>query len=383
LEYITTPDARDTAISALKDCDVIGVDTEGDSLFSYQERVSLIQVSGGEKHYVFDPLLLDSVLPLAAILEDRSILKIFHGADYDLSSMKRDFYFKIGPIFDTTLAARAVGIEKFSLQDLVNRYFQETLSKKYQKADWSCRPIPKEQLDYAFRDTLFLIPLYQLLKKEVEKKGREDQIAEECRLMEEITWNGKSFEPNDYLRIKGAKQIPPASQRVLRELAVVRDRMAREKNRPSFKVISNWELLIIAKNPPKDEAALAQLFPRESTTIRKNRLLWLEAVSKGLTTTVPLPVRERRSTTPVTLTRDEEKLLVGIKAWRNKQAGVEGVEPSMVISSSTLKVIAKEKPMTTEALDLISPLRKWQSRRYGTLLIKEIFRLASPATIAE
>ncbi|MFQ5580439.1 MAG: ribonuclease D [Nitrospiria bacterium] len=377
MEYITTPDARDAAISILKGCSVIGVDTEGDSLFSYKERVSLIQISGGEKHYVFDPLLLDSVLPLASILEDRSILKILHGADYDVASMRRDFGFKIGPIFDTTLAARAVGIEKYSLQDLVKRYFQETLSKKYQKADWSYRPIPREQLDYAFRDTFFLVPLYQILKKEVEKKGREDQIAEECRLLEEITWNGKTFEPNDYLRIKGAKPLPPVSQRVLRELAVARDRLAKESNRPSFKVISNWELLTIAKSPPQDEAALARLFPRESSSIRKNKSRWLEAVSKGLTSTVPLPGKEKRSAATVTLTRDEEKRLAGLKAWRNKQAALEGLEPSMVISSSILKVIAKEKPETLEGLDGILPLRKWQIKRYGTLLINEISRLVS------
>ncbi len=375
MEYITTPDARDAAISVLKGCSVIGVDTEGDSLFSYQERVSLIQVSGGENHYVFDPLLLDSVLPLASILEDRSILKILHGADYDLASMKRDFHFNIGPIFDTTLAARAIGIEKFSLQGLVSRYFQETLSKKYQKADWSHRPIPKEQLDYAFRDTLYLIPLYQILNKEVEKKGREDQIAEECRLLEEITWNGKSFEPNDYLRIKGAKQLPPGSQRVLRELAVARDRLARERNRPPFKVISNWELLIIAKNPPRDETALAQLFPRESASVRRNPPLWLEAVSKGLTTDVSLPGRERRSTTEITLTREEEKLLVHLKTWRNKQAESEGVEPAMVISSGILKVITKERPTTIESLNKIPQIRKWQIKHYGMLLIKEITHL--------
>ncbi len=383
MEYITSPDARDTAIAVLKGCSVIGVDTEGDSLFSYQEKVSLIQISGGDHHYVFDPLLLDSVLPLASILEDRSILKILHGADYDLVSMKRDFHFKIGPIFDTTLAARAVGIEKFSLQDLVMRYFQETLSKKYQKADWSHRPIPREQLDYAFRDTLFLVPLYQILKKEVDEKGREDQIAEECRLLEEIKWNGKSFEPNDYLRIKGARPLPPQSQRVLRELVVVRDRLAKERNRPPFKVIANWELLMVAKNPPQDEAALDRLFPRESASIRRNKSLWLEAVTKGLTTEMPLPGRERRSAGQLSLTRDEEKLLVGLKAWRNKQAAVEGVEPSMVISSSTLKVIAREKPSTTGALDPILPLRKWQAQRYGSLLIQEISRLLPPSAISE
>ncbi|MFQ5779663.1 MAG: ribonuclease D [Nitrospiria bacterium] len=368
--YITTPELRDAAISDLKGCSVIGVDTEGDSLFSYQERVSLIQISGEETHYIFDPLLLDTVQPLAALLEDRSILKVFHGADYDLVSLKRDFHFNIGPVFDTALAARAVGIENFSLQDLVARYFQVTLSKKFQKANWSLRPLPKEQLDYAYRDTAYLVSLYRILKKEVEEKGRSDQIAEECRLLERITWNGKKFEPNDYLRIKGARTLSPTSQQVLRELAVVRDRLARRWNRPPFKVISNRSLMTIAKSLPQDEDALRRLFPKETSSVNKNRTIWLEAVSSGLATDVPLPVREGRSS--MQLAPCEEKLLSRLKAWRNRQAKTEGVEPAMVIPSAILKEIAQKRPATIEVLNAIPSLRPWQIRRYGMPLIKEI-----------
>ncbi len=112
-EYITTSEALAEAVDYLRGTSIIGVDTEGDSLYSYQEKVSLIQISGGGRHFIFDPLLLETVQPLATLLEDRSILKIFHGADYDLVSLKRDFGFNIGPIFDTTRDARALGIREF------------------------------------------------------------------------------------------------------------------------------------------------------------------------------------------------------------------------------------------------------------------------------
>ena len=108
-DYITTPDAFREAIDALRGAPIIGVDTEGDSLYSYQERVSLIQISGAERHFIFDPLLLETVEPLGALLEERSILKIFHGADYDLVSLKRDFGFNISATFTRTRPSPTTG----------------------------------------------------------------------------------------------------------------------------------------------------------------------------------------------------------------------------------------------------------------------------------
>src|SRR3569832_571374 len=107
-EYITTQDAFNAVIERLQRAPIIGVDTEGDSLYSYQEKVSLIQISDTERHFIIDPLLLEDVRPLSALLEARSVLKVLHGADYDLVSLKRDFGFQIGPILDTVLAARAL-----------------------------------------------------------------------------------------------------------------------------------------------------------------------------------------------------------------------------------------------------------------------------------
>lgn len=369
-QYITTVEERDSAVAKLNLLAVIAVDTEGDSLYSYQEKVSLIQISGGGMNYIFDPLLLESVQPLAPLFENRSILKIFHGADYDMVSLKRDFGFKIGPIFDTALAARAIGIKEFSLQNLVARYFNVALSKTHQKSNWSLRPLPKDQLDYAYQDTAYLVRLHEILKEEVEKKGRSDQIDEECRLLEEINWNGKTFEPDDYLRIKGAGGLSPKSQKVLRELAVVRDRLAKEKNRPPFKIISNESLLLLAKELPEREEDLPKLFPREGAQVYKNPSLWLNTIHKGLQAIQPLPKREKGLFSPMTPAQD--KLFTRLKNWRNKEAEREGVEPAMIVTSYVLKEVAQKGPTTLEALGAIPSLRRWQIKRYGPALLKEV-----------
>ena len=369
--YITTPIERDEAIASLSHLAEIGVDIEGDSLYHYNERVALIQISGGDRHYIFDPLVLDSVLELGPLFENRSILKIFHGSDYDITSLKRDYGFKIGPIFDTALAARATGMIRYSLKELVSKYFQVSLSKEHQKSDWSVRPLSKEQLDYASEDTAYLSSLRSLLIEEVSKRGREDQLAEEFEFMENIVWTRQPFNPDDYLRIKGANALAFEGQQILKELVSVRDRLAREKDLPPFKVAHSGDLVRLAVERPINEDAFTQIFPKGR--ISKDRTLWIDAIKKGIVSTEPLPKKERKAgggSGP--MTRFQQKLLVKLRLWRDKQAESEGVEPAMILTTPLLQEVAKKRPATIGALESIVPLRKWQIRHYGEQLIKEI-----------
>ncbi len=369
-QYITTPIERDLAIKELSSVTEMSVDIEGDSLYHYNERVALIQVSGGDKHYIFDPLVLDSVLELGPLFANRSILKIFHGSDYDITSLKRDYGFTIGPIFDTALAARATGMIRFSLKELVSKYFQVDLCKEHQKSDWSVRPLSKEQLDYASEDTAYLSRLRSLLIAEVSPRGRADQLAEEFVLMENIEWTRRPFNPEDYLRIKGANALPFEGQQILMELVLVRDKLAREKDLPPFKVAHSGDLVRLAEERPMDEDAFTLIFPKGR--ISKDKVLWLEAIKKGLVCTEPLPKKERKAGGGPPMTRYQQKLFIALRIWRDKQAQTEGVEPAMVLTTPLLQEICKKRPGTIAALESIVPLRKWQISHYGEQLIKEV-----------
>ena len=369
-QYITTPIERDIAIKELSQVTEMSVDIEGDSLYHYNERVALIQISGGEKHYIFDPLVLDSVLELGPLFANRSILKIFHGSDYDITSLKRDYGFTIGPIFDTALAARATGMIRYSLKELVSKYFQVSLCKEHQKSDWSVRPLSKEQLDYASEDTAYLSPLRSLLIAEVSKRGREDQLEEEFVFMENIVWTRKPFNSDDYLRIKGANALPFEGQHILKELVLVRDRLAREKDLPPFKVAHSGDLVRLAAERPMDEQAFTQIFSKGR--ISKDKALWVEAIQKGVMCTEPLPKKERKTGGGPPMTRYQQKLFVNLRIWRDKQAESEGVEPAMILTTPLLQEICKKRPGSIVALESIVPLRKWQIAHYGEQLIKEV-----------
>ncbi len=365
--YVTTADALAEAASILRRAAVVGVDTESDSLHAYQERVSLIQMSAGRFTAVIDPLLLADVQPLAPLFADPAILKVFHGSDYDVVGLKRDFGFTIVTIFDTCLAAQAAGEPKYSLGDLLQRYFGVTLEKKYQKAHWSKRPLAPDLLDYAAKDTQYLPPLYEIMRKEVESKGRLAQIEEEGEWMSRREWTGHAFQPDDYVRIKGATLLPPAAQRALRALAVVRDRLASRLNRPPFKVISADDLLTLALKQPTTPEELHALFPSPSAPARREPQRWIEAIQEGLADAAPLPQRSGLRLEPFSAT--QERAFARLRVWRGNQAKEEGVEPAMVFSTDQIKSIVRAWPKSVEALAAVPGIRRWQVARYGETVL--------------
>jgi ribonuclease D len=94
---------------------ILGVDTESNSLYVYQEQVCLIQISTPQVDYLVDPLRLDDLSPLEFLFADPQIEKVFHAAEYDIMTLKRDFNFHFAKVFDTMVAARVLGKKNVGL----------------------------------------------------------------------------------------------------------------------------------------------------------------------------------------------------------------------------------------------------------------------------
>ena len=86
--------------------EAIGVDLEADSMFHYREKVCLLQIATTCEVFLIDTLTVKDLSPLAAVFADSHIRKIFHGSDYDIRSLHRDFGIEVDPLFDTQIAAR-------------------------------------------------------------------------------------------------------------------------------------------------------------------------------------------------------------------------------------------------------------------------------------
>ena len=182
-KYISDFTSLSREVKSLLKEKVIGVDLESDSLFHYTEKICLLQISTNKKNLLIDPLAIKDLSHLVPVFANRNIRKILHGSDYDIRSLHRDFGIKISSLFDTQLAARIVGSAETGLASLLNEYFNVNLEKKYQKKDWSKRPLSDDMLIYGVYDTCYLIPLCRILEKRLIEKDRYAWFEEELRTL--------------------------------------------------------------------------------------------------------------------------------------------------------------------------------------------------------
>jgi ribonuclease D len=200
----------------------IGVDLEMDSMFHYREKICLIQMATERQTFIIDPLSIPSMSLIKPLFENDRIKKVFHGADYDVRSIFRDFRIEINNLFDTELASRFLGVQQTSLESVLNSRFNVVLDKRYQKKDWSQRPLPEHMIDYAAGDACFLVPLASELEKELRHKKRLSWVKEECQWLRRVRAASNDKGPL-FLNFKGAGRLKPADLVVLEARLVLAD----------------------------------------------------------------------------------------------------------------------------------------------------------------
>ena len=169
-QIIDTPAGlRSIANTFLKEAK-IGVDLEADSMYHFQEKVCLLQMATNRLNVILDPLQIRDLSVLKPVFAGQRIKKIFHGADYDVRSLFRDFKIKINNLFDTQLAAMFLGLKETGLEAVLKERFQVALEKKYQRKDWSRRPLPQEMMAYAANDVRYLVPLADMFEKKTQQR---------------------------------------------------------------------------------------------------------------------------------------------------------------------------------------------------------------------
>jgi ribonuclease D len=94
-EWIETLPRLEGVARILGQAKIIGVDLEADSFYHYFEKVCLIQIATESASYVMDPLALRDLSALHPVFSNPRIRKVFHGADYDIRSLYRDFRLEV------------------------------------------------------------------------------------------------------------------------------------------------------------------------------------------------------------------------------------------------------------------------------------------------
>lgn len=354
---ITDQKTLDELVERLAKETVLAFDLEADSLHHYTEKVCLIQVSSEQENRLIDPLADLDVRVLAPIFANPAIKKIFHGADYDMRSLYRDFGIEVVNLFDTMIASQFLGESEFGLAALLKKRFGVELDKRYQKADWSKRPFSPEMLEYAMKDTSLLIPLYRQLEQELVGKGRLTWVEEESELVAGVRSPSREGELM-CLRFKGANKMKPRELAVLEELLKFRDEKARTADVPPFRILSNDLLRELAEKQPRNNFELVGIHSMSSKLIERLGRGLLQAVATGLAVPQDKLPQVQQSRRPV-LDRIQDEKVKRLKVWREAKSAQLGLGVGLVANNTLLEALA-EPGSSQNAL-----LKRWQREAFG------------------
>jgi ribonuclease D len=351
---------------------VVAVDTEADSFFHYFDKLCLVQISASCGTFLIDPLAIPARAfdALAPVMADPAIRKVFHAAEYDLFVLHRHSGVRVRNLFDTMISAQLLGYPAVGYGALVERHYDVRLSKDQQRTDWSRRPLRDVQVDYAAADVRYLAELSQILERELVSLGRLSWAQAEFAALEQRVWPEREFDQMGYLRIKGARKLSPRGLAVLRELFLLRDKRARDSDRPPFKVMGNGTLLELAQNPPLSRRALARRRGLTDLVLRRLGQELVDAVQRGLEGPEHPPLeRKAAGNGRRRLDRRGEARLEELKRWRAQRSRELGLDPGVFCPNAALEEVAGAQPRTLEELRALGPVKTWWADHFGAELL--------------
>jgi ribonuclease D len=357
-------------VDQLKSQSLLAVDTESNSLFAYNERVCLVQLSTREQDYIVDPLAVDDMSPLGTLLADPAIEIVFHAAEYDVITLKRDFDFAFANIFDTMLAARVCGWKRVGLGNILEELFAVRVDKKHQRADWSVRPLPDDQLRYAQMDTHYLPVLRDRLLAELVDLGRLEEARETFADLLDLPPAEHHFDPEGYWRLHEARDLTRGQVAILRELYLLRDEIARRRDWPHFKVFGDETMVQLAAMAPRRTEDLHGFRGLGERLIQRDGAAIIDAIARGRQSPPPRPPQRPDSIPdPDVMARYE-----ALHEWRKQRAAERGVESDVIVPRGVLWALARRVPHSLAELDAIPGLGPWRRTEYGAELLDVLAR---------
>jgi ribonuclease D len=367
--YVKTNQRLRQVLEELKQHPLIAVDTESNSLYAYRERVCLIQISTRTTDYIIDPLAAVDVSPLEALFSDPKIEKVFHAAEYDLMTMKRDFGFEFSSLFDTMVAARICGFKGIGLGTLLGEIVGIDVDKSHQRDNWGKRPLPKDSLLYAQMDTHYLPQLRDFFYERLTELNRWEEAREAFADLVTVPASVNGFDPEGYWRIAIPNHLTRRQVAILRELYLVREDIARNRDVPTFKVFTDKMLTAIAVAAPKTMGELESISGVPASQARRYGKALLGAVERGTTSKVPQPPTQEPPADPAIVER-----YTALREWRKERAAQRGVESDVIISKDALWSVAEQMPESLDDLRSIQGIGPWRLQQYGEELLEVIKR---------
>jgi ribonuclease D len=364
VELVINSTQLDVVIQGMLSVSAIALDTESNSRHHYPEQLCLIQIATRNKIQVIDTISLKELEPLRKVLADDSIMKVVHGADYDIRSLDRHYGFRIRNLYDTYIAARFAGITQVGLAALIKDLLGVSIikSKQLQLADWGRRPLSIEAIDYAATDVFHLLALQKILDQRLQALGRITWVAEECARLEDVRYTPPDIE-TAYLSVNGAKNLDGRGFAILRSLFLFREEEARRQHRPPFFVMPDVALISLAANPV---AALSGV-PGVGQGAGSQR--FRRGLQQALRDELAAPPIQVPPSTMLTdlVSPEQMQRLSRLKVWRASLGATLSLDPALLWPTASLERLAK----APDSLDIeitSANIRRWQRYQFASSL---------------
>jgi ribonuclease D len=282
---VSTPEELAACCVHLAAAPCLGFDTEFVGEETYHPRLCLIQAATPEGLFLIDPL---SVGPLDAfwkLVVEPDRVVVVHAGREEVRLCRLWAGQAPGGFFDLQLAAGLVGFNyPLGHGPLVGQVLGVRLAKGETLTEWRDRPLTPEQIQYAFDDVRYLIPLWKKLSVRLEKLGRAAWAREEFGRLARAAAPELSIENERWRKLRGLGALDRRRLAVVRAIYTWREETAARLNRPARTVVRDDLIIEIARRNPTRE--------RDLLTVRGLPKRDLEAIVRVVTTARELPLEE-------------------------------------------------------------------------------------------
>ncbi|WP_084396765.1 ribonuclease D [Henriciella aquimarina] len=358
LKPITAQEELQKFCASLAESDFVCVDTEFHRETTFWPELCLIQASAPGTEGLIDPMVkgLD-LTPFLDLMADPSRVKVFHAARQDMEIFNRLIGAPPAPVFDTQIAAMALGLgDSISYDNLIQRVLRRHIDKSSQFTDWKRRPLSDRQLKYALGDVTHLRDAYIQMRDELDKLDRTNWVKSEMADISDPAvydtdpknaWQRLKFRKThkDYLAVFAA-------------VAEWRERQAQTIDRPRRRILKDEAIQEIADQKPKSEDQFDRLRAVPNGFIRsRNADGLVETVEAALADPdAYAPKLPKRQHNPQTPAGAPEMLKVLLKAVSDDI----NVVPRLIANAADIERIARG-----ETSNDIPALSGWRHDVFG------------------
>lgn len=364
VRWVADSDYLTEVVDSLRTSSELAIDTEFVRESTYYPIAGLIQICDRNCCYLVDPVSIESITPLAALLSDTKIVKIMHSCSEDLQLFQHILGVVPRPVFDTQIAAAFVGFgASVGYRKLVETVIGKGLDKSQTRSDWCARPLTSEQLIYAASDVIFLPEVALCLRDRLKMQGTLCWAEEECDRF--ITQKSSLSLSDQYRQLPGAWVLDRRQLCVLRLLYEWREELARDKDLPRNWIVSDQTLVEIAGLMPEESADLESIKSIKSRTRKRlaDPILALVRQANGRSE-AELPNRVEPP-----LSRPVSRKLKELRDYVGRCAEEVGIAPELVLRKRDLEEVYRELSSGIRFSDSQSPIASgWREKFIGSRL---------------